>query len=539
MKNRIDAIYARYSSHAQDDSTSIDVQVEQCERAAGGRLAQYIDRAKTGRATAGRAELLRMLADAEAGKIRRVFVYKFDRLGRDAETHVIARTLEEAGAELVSATEGTNQLARGIQLVVAEDYSRQLAARTRDGLVKRFEQGGFTGGVVPFGYQAINRDGHKALAINPAEADIIREVIHWYLCEAIGFKGIAKRMRARGIVSRRQNDKGKRRSLGWSYTSVRLLLTNPLLTGRQRFNARKMQLNRKSGQRVPKMKEVSEHITRHDESLRIVSDETWAQIQSRMKKRSANSPRAQRGITALTGLVYCKCGAKCHSVKSQNDKGTYRYYLCSKKMRYDECEHGGRVREEAVLALIKDSFSFLAKHQDRIIERALEVATEAAKANRADANRIKGQLAEVEQEQATLIERLMDKAIPASAKEALGRKLAEVEERRNMLLAGIDGLREQATTDLEGLAECIRESIKEAREALGSGTTPERFNRIVDKYFGPMEIQADGTLRQKQLPPANAEGNLQSYIAGACFETLQSKAEQAVQSAIWAHRMAA
>src|SRR5688572_10070887 len=72
---KTDAIYARYSSHAQDDSTSIEVQIEQCERAAGGKCQHYIDRAKTGRAMGGRTELLRLLADAEASKIKRVLVY--------------------------------------------------------------------------------------------------------------------------------------------------------------------------------------------------------------------------------------------------------------------------------------------------------------------------------------------------------------------------------------------------------------------------------------------------------------------------------
>jgi DNA invertase Pin-like site-specific DNA recombinase len=51
-----------------------------------------------------------MLADAEAGKIGRVFVYKFDRLGRAADTHIIAQQLEDAGVELISATEATNAL---------------------------------------------------------------------------------------------------------------------------------------------------------------------------------------------------------------------------------------------------------------------------------------------------------------------------------------------------------------------------------------------------------------------------------------------
>ena len=205
-----DAIYARYSSHAQDDGTSIEVQLEQCERAAGGKCEHYIDRAKTGRSMGGRTAMLQLLADADAGKLARVFVYKFDRLGRNADTHIIAQQLEDAGVELVSATEGTNALARGIQLVVAEDYSRQLGVRTRDGMLKRFEQGGFVGGVAPYGYSVIDRDGRRVLAIEPTEAAVVREMTHWYLCESIGFKSLVKRLRERAIPSRR----GK----GWSFT---------------------------------------------------------------------------------------------------------------------------------------------------------------------------------------------------------------------------------------------------------------------------------------------------------------------------------
>ncbi len=203
MQQKSDAIYARYSSHAQDDGTSIEVQLEQCERAAGGTCRHYIDRAKTGRTMGGRVQLLAMLADAEAGKLKRVFVYKFDRLGRDAETHTIARDLEEHGVELVSVTEGTNALSRGIQLVVAEDYSRQLASRTRDGLLKRFEQGAFTGGVAPYGYRVVGTNGKRVLEIDPAEAEIVRDVARQYLTESAGFKTLAKRLRERGIASRR------------------------------------------------------------------------------------------------------------------------------------------------------------------------------------------------------------------------------------------------------------------------------------------------------------------------------------------------
>jgi DNA invertase Pin-like site-specific DNA recombinase len=35
--------------------------------------------------------LQRLIADAAAGKVARLFVYKFDRLGRAAATHAIVR----------------------------------------------------------------------------------------------------------------------------------------------------------------------------------------------------------------------------------------------------------------------------------------------------------------------------------------------------------------------------------------------------------------------------------------------------------------
>ena len=87
-----------------------------------------------------------------------------------------------------------------------------------------------------------------------------------------------------------------------------------------------------------------------------------------------------------------------------------------------------------------------------------------------------------------------------------------------MLLAGIDGLREQATCDTEGLATAIRKAFGDARQALTSAKTAEQFNRFVEEVFGPLEIQADGSLRQKQLPPVEAEGNRKSNIAGGGFE---------------------
>jgi DNA invertase Pin-like site-specific DNA recombinase len=514
---KANAIYARYSSHAQDDGTSIEVQLEQCERAAGAKCEHYIDRAKTGRAMGGRSELLRLLSDAEAGKIARVYVYKFDRLGRAADTHVIAQQLEDSGVELVSATEGTNALARGIQLVVAEDYSRQLAQRTRDGLLKRFEQNAFTGGIAPYGYRVVTSNGLRVLEVDPDEAGIVRMVVDWYTREAVGFKGIAKRMRERGIASRR--------GTGWSFTSVRCLLMNPMLTGRVRYNARKMHLNRQTGRRVPKMKAASEHMERHDEHLRIIDDETFNQIQQRIGAAArGTSPRAPKGIYPLTGLVYCKCGAKCYRVHSENRKGSYDYYVCSRHLRYDDCPHKGRVREDEVMELVQQRFAFITDHADEIIRQAIGVATAAVRSNRDEAARLKSELAAVEADQSRLVELLMDRSIADAAKATISRKLADAEARHQTLRAALDDLREDANDSTEELAEAVREVFEQAKQNLAAIDSPATYNRFVDTFIGAMEADEHGAISQKKTPVTEATGVNQypvsptRCIAGGGFE---------------------
>ncbi|HET6495255.1 MAG TPA: recombinase family protein, partial [Thermoleophilia bacterium] len=112
----MNAIYARYSSHVQDRGTSIDVQLESCRRLAGADAATYIDRAVTG-TTMEREAFGRMMADAAVGRIHVLYVYRFDRFGRDAEAHRYIKMLESAGVRVVSTTEGEDPLTRGIHLV--------------------------------------------------------------------------------------------------------------------------------------------------------------------------------------------------------------------------------------------------------------------------------------------------------------------------------------------------------------------------------------------------------------------------------------
>src|SRR5256885_8621456 len=91
---KYDAIYCRFSSTNQKDGTSIEVQLSHCHREADPDAREYIDRARTGRALGKRPEFKRLRDDIAAGKIKRLFVYTYNRLGRSNKIHVLVEDFE-------------------------------------------------------------------------------------------------------------------------------------------------------------------------------------------------------------------------------------------------------------------------------------------------------------------------------------------------------------------------------------------------------------------------------------------------------------
>ncbi|MGH9322911.1 MAG: recombinase family protein, partial [Vicinamibacteria bacterium] len=108
----IAAIYTRVSTDEQRrEGHSLDAQKRLCREQADSEDYDVPDEfvypeARSG-AKSDRPEYQRLLADAASGKFQAVYVWKFDRLGRDAEELLRARRmLEAADVRLVSVTEG-------------------------------------------------------------------------------------------------------------------------------------------------------------------------------------------------------------------------------------------------------------------------------------------------------------------------------------------------------------------------------------------------------------------------------------------------
>jgi DNA invertase Pin-like site-specific DNA recombinase len=100
------AAYVRVSSKAQDYASQ-KAAIERAAAARGDRLGIWYAEKKSAK-TLSRPELLRLRADARAGKLTRLYVFRLDRLARSGirDTFEVVEELRSCGVELVSVSDG-------------------------------------------------------------------------------------------------------------------------------------------------------------------------------------------------------------------------------------------------------------------------------------------------------------------------------------------------------------------------------------------------------------------------------------------------
>ncbi|GHU81073.1 hypothetical protein FACS1894191_7600 [Clostridia bacterium] len=105
MDTRIDAVYARQSVDKQD-SISIESQIEFCKyELKGGTYKGYTDKGYSGKNT-DRPHFQELMRDIEQGIIRRVIVYKLDRISRSIIDFAnMMGMFQQYGVEFISSTE--------------------------------------------------------------------------------------------------------------------------------------------------------------------------------------------------------------------------------------------------------------------------------------------------------------------------------------------------------------------------------------------------------------------------------------------------
>lgn len=194
---------------------------------------------------------------------------------------------------------------RGPRVRVSGTFRSDVSRATRDALALRAREGRPTGGRA-YGYNCA--DGRRS--INDEQADVVRFVFKRWI-EGASCRAIAEELNSRGVAPSSSTWKGtKRRSDTWGASSINVMVTNPLYTGIVNWNASKRVVSRATGRvrQVPLPK--GELFVRHDEKLRIVSDETFEAAQVRRnpqawdeRQRLSRGPWTQYDMTSPCPVV--------------------------------------------------------------------------------------------------------------------------------------------------------------------------------------------------------------------------------------------
>ncbi|GEO24889.1 integrase [Alicyclobacillus acidoterrestris] len=326
------AIYIRVSTQEQAlEGFSLAAQTQKlnayCESQDWQVVGIYADEGISAKDT-HRPKLQQLLQDIAAGNIDIVLVYKLDRLTRSvSDLYQLLQLFDKYQVGFKSATEifdTTTAIGRLFITMVAAmaQWEREtIGERVAIGMAQKALEGKRVAAAAPFGY---TKNG-ETLAVNPTEAQVVREIFHRYV-NGDSIDRITRWLRttdARGGI--------------WDNHTVSYLLENPVYIGKIRWGYRSA-------------KTSQETILTDGSHEPIVNLATWQAAQHARERRKRRSPRAGTGKFPFGGLLWCaKCGA---SMTGQYNR-KYRYYRCN-KARLKQC-NARMVRADLLEAAVVDA----------------------------------------------------------------------------------------------------------------------------------------------------------------------------------------
>ncbi len=298
--------YLRVSSEQQLDNHSIDAQRRLALRYCAERdweIVQFYEELGVSARHDRRPAFQQMIADASAGLIDVVLVYKFDRFARNVEDALkYIKILLAHNVQFVSLTENFDattpmgKMQMQMMAVFAEFYSNNLSSEYRKGKRERAEKGLWNGDI-PFGYTKNEQTGR--LEPHPIDAAGVQFAFAEYLTGHYTDADIATKLNAAGYSTVCKT--GRRR---FTKDSACALLKNRFYLGVVVYKK----------QWFP-----GQHPA-------LIDEPTFEQALALRRKKNSNPNRAHRTSRTypLAGMLYCgECGTR---YRGQNHPTSGRVY---------------------------------------------------------------------------------------------------------------------------------------------------------------------------------------------------------------------
>lgn len=360
--NQYDAIYVRQSVD-RVDSISTESQAEFCKREViGGDFKLYSDKGFSGKNT-DRPAFQEMIRDITAGVIRRVIVYRLDRISRSvldfANLNSIFEKYNVAFVSTMEKFDTSTPVGKAMLMIVmifAQLERETIQQRVIDAYSSRSKHGFYMGGRVPYGFNLKETmiDGKRTKMYEPIESEmeIVKLIFSLYAEPQTSIGDVMRYLAAQGF--RRRDGRP------FSRNTIRDIIINPayvrsdyqlydffkaqgtnIINPPEHFDGFGAYLY--SGD-TPKRKTISlaNHILVLAPHLGCVDAKTWIKCRSKCLNNQSVAKPVKAKATWLAGKIKCAyCGyALISKISRRKTKPDERYFVCNNKLNAGECEFG-------------------------------------------------------------------------------------------------------------------------------------------------------------------------------------------------------
>ena len=312
------ALYQRVSTEAQDDhGSSLGTQEAAARKYCieHGFTPEFIFTETWSGLTLDRPQLNQLREFARSRRIDAIVVYSTDRLSRDpVHLLLLLEEWDKLGVKTHFITEPRDDTLEGQLITFVRGWTGKveavkIAERTQRGRRERAREGKLPTGTRRYGWNYDPATGKRA--INPTEAQVMRDVVSWVVRDGLSLGAIREQLREKEILAPEGGQY-------WGLSTIRRILRDPALIG-ESFGYRYRCVEPKNGptprQRYPKTRREErprdEWISLAGATPPILSRQEFDQLQQALKRNSELQPRDQRHQYLLAGFLYCAtCGSR-------------------------------------------------------------------------------------------------------------------------------------------------------------------------------------------------------------------------------------
>ena len=311
----------------------------------------YADYGISGTGMKKRREFLRMLEDAEAGKIDIILTKSIQRFARNTVDLLrTVRHLKELGIEVwfekenIHTMSGDGELMMTILASFAQEESRSISENIRWRIKKQFEQGNPNGRFRVYGYRW---EGDN-LVVVPEEAAVVRRIFQNFL-DGKSRLETEREFAAEGITTRN--------GCRWMDSNIKVVLTNITYTGNMLFQKEYvtdpiLKKRKKNRGELPRYYVENTHEP-------IIDKETFDYVQQEMARRKELGALANKSLntTCFTGKIKCGICGRSYMHNRRTDRGFEEFWDCgSHKLKGRNCGAKGSIPHAV---LVKESTEVL------------------------------------------------------------------------------------------------------------------------------------------------------------------------------------